>query len=134
MQKLIALLALCIATTTFADLGRGQPVTGGPTTGGASTGGNAPGSNQPVPGGATTGGPTTGGASTGGNAPGSNPTGGAVTGGNVGGNVGVNVGEERRYIVEFDNFIVLDETGCDLCGSDEVHFGIRTEDYALLSP
>jgi hypothetical protein len=62
------------------------------------------------------------------------PVGGSVTGGNVtGGNVGVNVGEERRFIVEFQSFTVKDETGCDLCGSDEVQFIIRTPDYALLS-
>ena len=112
MQKLIAVLALWIASTTFADLGRAQPVTGGPTTGGAAT------ESDPSRGNATGGG----------------PTGGNVTGGNVtGGNVGVNLGEERRYIVEFSNFIVLDETGCDLCGSDETRFIIRTADYALLS-
>ena len=107
MQKLVALLALCIASTIFADLGRCQPVTGGPATGGT----------------------TTGRAPTGGNT-----TGGGVTGGNVtGGNVGANVGEERRFIVEFQNFIVLDETGCDYCGSDEVSFIIRSADYALHS-
>lgn len=113
MQKLIALVALCIASTIFADLGRAQPVPGGPTTGG----------------------PTTGGVSTDGNAPtGGNTTGGNTTGGNVtGGNVGVNLGEERRFTVTFKTFKVHDETGCDLCGSDEVRFIIRTSDYALLS-
>jgi hypothetical protein len=71
----------------------------------------------------------------GGNAPGGNAPGGNTTGGNVntGGNVGVNVGEERRYIVEFQNFIALDETGCDFCGSDEVQIIIKTPDYALKS-
>jgi hypothetical protein len=72
---------------------------------------------------------------TGGNTTGGNTTGGNTTGGNVtvGGNVGVNLGEERRYLVEISNFIVLDETGCDYCGSDEVAFIIRTADYALLT-
>jgi hypothetical protein len=108
MRRLLVSLALCLAGAIVADPGMAQPV-GGPTTGG----------NDP----------------TGGNATGGNTTGGNTTGGNVntGGNVGVNVGEERRFTVEFDNFIVLDETGCDLCGSDEVQFIIRTSDYALLS-
>jgi hypothetical protein len=109
MQKPLVILALCLAGTIFVNLGIAQPV-GGPTTGG----------NDP------TGGNTTGGNTTGGNAPG----GGNV---NTGGNVGVNVGEERRHIVELDNFIVLDETGCDLCGSDEVVFIIHTSDYSLRS-
>ena len=47
--------------------------------------------------------------------------------------MGVNVGEERRFTVEFQTFTVLDETGCDLCGSDEVQIIVRTPDYALLS-
>ena len=45
----------------------------------------------------------------------------------------MNVGEERRYIVEFQSFKALDETGCDLCGSDEVQLIVRTDGYALLS-
>jgi hypothetical protein len=108
MRRLLVSLALCLAGPIFADPGMAQPV-GGPTTVG----------NDP----------------TGGNTGGGNTTGGNTTGGNVntGGNVGVNVGEERRYIVEFQMFIVMDETGCDLCGSDETQFIIRTADYALLS-
>jgi hypothetical protein len=97
MRRRIIFLALCLAFISFAGPVEAQPV-GGPTTGG----------NDP-----------TGGNTTGGNV-GGNTTGDNTTGGNVGGNVGVNVGEERRYIVEFQNFVVLDETGCDLCGSDEV--------------
>jgi hypothetical protein len=108
LRRLIIFSALCLIVTSFAGPGTAQPV-GGPTTGG----------NDPT-GGNTTGGNTTGGNTTGGNV-------------NTGGNVGVNVGEERRYIVEFDNFVVLDETGCDLCGSDETQFIIRTSDYALVS-
>ncbi len=112
MQMLIAVLALWIASTIFADVSRAQPVTGGPTTGGAAT------ESDP----------------TGGNATGGGPTGGNVTGGNVtGGNVGVNLGEERRYTVTFKSFKAEDETGCDACGSDEVQFIIRTADYALFS-
>ncbi len=90
-RPLILFLAF-LAGTIFAGPGTAQPV-GGPTTGG----------NDP-----------TGGNTTGGNI-GGNTTGGNTTGGNVntGGNVGVNVGEERRYLVEFQNFVVLDETGCD---------------------
>lgn len=108
MRKVFLLLALCLVGAVHADPGNAQPV-GGPATGGNDpTGGNTPG----------------------GIAPSANPPGGNV---NTGGTVGVNVGEERRYIVEFDNFIVLDETGCDICGSDEVAFIIRTRDYALLS-
>jgi hypothetical protein len=85
MRRLLVFLALCLAGAIFADPGMAQPV-GGPTTGGNDhTGGN------------TAGGNTTGGNTTGGNV-------------NTGGNVGVNVGEERRFTVEFDNFIVLDET------------------------
>jgi hypothetical protein len=103
IRKLFMCLALILAGAIVSDPIKAQPV-GGPTTGG----------NDP-----------TGGNTTGGNTPGGNV--------NTGGNVGVNVGEERRYIVEFANFIVLDETGCDLCGSDEVLFVIRTSDYALLS-
>ena len=110
---LVGLVFFCGAI--LADPGKAQPV-----------GGN-------VTGGYVTGGPATGGATTGGNA-----TGGNVTGGNVtGGNVGVNVGEERRYTVEFATFEALDETGCDspwpFCGSDEVTFIIRTADYAMKS-
>ena len=108
MQKLLMCLAICLACTMFAEPGKAQPV-GGPVTGG----------NDPT-GGNTTGGNTTGGNTTGGNV-------------NTGGNVGVNVGEERRFTVEFQFFRVRDETGCDLCGSDEVRFIIRTPDYALFS-
>lgn len=87
----------------------------------------APSSAQPV-----------GGNVTGGNAGSTTTEGtgfrGSVTGGhNSIGNVGVTLGEVRRYIVEFHNFVAVDETGCDLCGSDEVQFIIRTSDYALLS-
>jgi hypothetical protein len=99
----LPMLALCLAGAIFAESGTAQPV-GGPVTGG----------NDP----------------TGGNTTGGNPTGGNV---NTGGNVGVNVGEERRYIVEFQSFKALDETGCDLCGSDEVVIVIRTADYSLRS-
>ena len=108
MQKLLMFLALYAAGAIFANSGTAQPV-GGPTTGG----------NDP----------------TGGNAPSGNTTGGNATGGNVntGGNVGVNLGEERRYIVEFQSFKALDETGCDSCGSDEVIITIKTADYALIS-
>src|SRR4029078_8296140 len=72
---------------------------------------------------------------TGGNAPSGNTTGGNATGVNVntGGNVRVNRAEDRRYIVEFQSFKALDETGCDSCGSDEVIITIRTADYALIS-
>jgi hypothetical protein len=108
IKKLFMCLALILASAIVADPIKAQPV-GGPTTGG----------NDP------TGGNTTGGNTTGGNTGGGNV--------NTGGNVGVNVGEERRYIVEFDNFIVLDETGCDSCGSDEPQFIIRTADYALVT-
>lgn len=104
------ILSLVLAAgMVLAGPGQAQPVTGGPATGG----------NDP----------------TGGNAAGGNVSGGNTTGGNVntGGNVGVNLGEERRFTVEFSNFVVLDETGCDLCGSDETQFIIRTADYALLS-
>lgn len=96
-------LALCLTGAIFADSGNTQPV-GGPVTGGNDA--------------------------TGGNTTGGNPTGGNV---NTGGNVGVNVGEERRYIVEFQSFKALDETGCDSCGSDEIIIIIRTADYALKS-
>jgi hypothetical protein len=108
MRRLLVSLALCLAGAISADPGMAQPV-GGPTTGG----------NDPT-GGNTTGGNTTGGNTTGGNV-------------NTGGNVGVNVGEERRYIVEFQSFKALDETGCDSCGSDEILIIIRTADYALIS-
>jgi hypothetical protein len=105
----MVLLLLALAGTIFADPGNAQPV-GGPATGGTDpSGGNAPG----------------------GNAPGAGAPGGNV---NTGGTVGVNVGEERRYIVEFREFRVIDESGCDRCGSDEAQFIIRTADYALLSP
>jgi hypothetical protein len=112
MQKPLVILALCLAGTIFPNFGIAQPV-GGPTSGG----------NDP-----------TGGNTTGGNA-GGNTTGGNVGGGNIntGGNVGVNLGEERRFTVEFSSFIALDETGCDYCGSDEVNFVIRTPDYSLIS-
>ena len=108
MQKLLIFLALHLAGAIFANSGTAQPV-GGPATGG----------NDP----------------TGGNAPSGNTTGGNATGGNVntGGNVGVNLGEERRYIVEFQSFKALDETGCNSCGSDEVIITIKTADYALIS-
>jgi hypothetical protein len=110
---LLVSLALCLAGAIVADPGVAQPV-GGPVTGGPTTGGNDPTGNN------TTGGNTTGGNTTGGNV-------------NTGGNVGVNVGGERRYIVEFVSFKALDETGCDLCGSDEVQLIVRTDGYALLS-
>jgi hypothetical protein len=116
MQKLLMSLVLCLAGAIFADPGNAQPV-GGNVTGGNPTGGNVTGGNP-----------------TGGNPTGGNPTGGNVTGGNVtGGNVGVNVGEERRFILEFQEFAVRDETGCDICGSDEARFIIRTPDYAMIS-
>lgn len=76
LRRLIIFSALCLVVTSFAGPGTAQPM-GAPTTGG----------NDPT-GGHTTGGNTTGGNTTGGNV-------------NTGGNVGVNVGEERRYIVEF---------------------------------
>lgn len=107
-RPIILILAFLVGIV-LAGPAKAQPVTGGPTTGG----------NDP----------------TGGNTAGGNATGGNTTGGNVntGGNVGVNVGEERRYTVEFQTFKPLDETGCDFCGSDEVIFVIRTADYALIS-
>lgn len=112
MQKVLLFILVSLSGAIFGYPGKAQPVTGGAPTGGTTTGGTATGG--------TTGGATTGGNTTGGNV-------------NTGGNVGVNVGEERRYIVEFDEFMIIDETGCDLCGSDEVSFVIRTTDYALLS-
>jgi hypothetical protein len=128
MDKL-SILALLLGSIAFADPGNTQPAGGdvtGPATGGTSTGGTSTGGN-------VTGGPTTGGATTGNNPSGGN-TGGGVTGGNVtGGNVGVNVGEERRFQVQLLQFKVIDETGADWLGSDEVSFVIKTPNYALFS-
>jgi hypothetical protein len=108
IKKLFTCLALIFACTIVADPIKAQPV-GGPMTGGNDR---------------------TGGNTTGGNTPGGNTPGGNV---NTGGNVGVNVGEERRFTVTFKTFFVYDETGCDICGSDEVLFVIRTPDYSVIS-
>ena len=114
MHYLLVVSIFCLAATLITDSVSAQPAGGG-STGGTATGGTVRDGN------------TTGGGGPGGG----NLTGGAATGGNVSG--GVNVGEERRYTVEFKNFRVLDETGCDFCGSDETIFIIRTSDYALRS-